>query len=129
MSPSPTTHGSSPIEEISAQSMEFSGIRRRDLILRKIRSQIKSSYSHSKYVLTKGKYICENCTNVLFVGIIFYCMNLYYFLPPHKLHCFMPNIYNCCAACTKYYSNKNEGYDTQNQQIYSSKGGPNVMER
>ena len=126
MSPSPTTHGSSPIKEILAQSMEFSGIRRRDLILRQIRSQIKSSYSHSKYVLTKGKYICENCTNVLFVGIIFYCMNLYYFLPPHKLHCFMPTVVQLVQNIT---ATKTEGYDTQNRQIYSSKGGPNVMER
>ena len=129
MSPLPTKHGSSPIEEISAQSMEFSGIRRRDLILRKIRSQIKSLYSHSKYVLTKGKYICENCTNVLFVGIIFYCMNLYYFC--HHIN----SIVSCQIFTTvvqlvqNITATKTEGYDTQNRQIYSSKGGPNVMER
>ena len=123
-----TYHGSGPIEEISVQSMEFYGMRGRDLILRKIRSQIKSSYSFEVH-FNKEKIYLRKLHERPFCMNLFLLHEFVLFLPPHKLHCFMPSIYNCCAACTKYYSNKNEGYDTQNQQIYSSKGGPNVMER
>ena len=34
-----------------------------------------------------------------------------------------------CSLYKILQQQKPEGYDTQNQQIYSSKGGPNVMER
>ena len=108
--------------------MEFYGMRGRDLILRKFRNQIKSSYSFEVH-FNKEKIYLRKLHERPFCMNHFLLHEFVLFLPPHKLHCFMPSIYNCCAACTKYYSNKNEGYDTQNQQIYSSKGGPNVMER
>ena len=56
-------------------------------------------------------------------------MNLYHFC--HHIN----SIVSCQIFTTvvqlvqNITATKTEGYDTQNQQIYSSKGGPNVMER